>query len=152
MSEEESAYAAAMEVIEGVPPIAWISCQKCGWRQHVWSYGQTVREQVDVEATLIIAILRFRQQIEEQRAETGATQGLGHETVARAEAAAAAAVGEDHQPARAGRQAEVTPMRHAIERDVDLALDRLAAHGQIISIRCLSNATTSTSLTWGKES
>ena len=46
MSEEESAYAAAMEVIEGVPPIAWISCQKCGWRQHVWSYGQTVREQV----------------------------------------------------------------------------------------------------------
>jgi hypothetical protein len=53
-------------------------------------------EQGDVEACLVNLVLFARQQIEQQRADAALLQDFGDIGVARAEAAAAATVGEQH--------------------------------------------------------
>ena len=57
---------------------------------------QPFGEEIDVEARGVILIFFARQQIEQQRADASLLQHFGDIGVARAEAAAAAAVGEQH--------------------------------------------------------
>ena len=85
---------------------------------------QTTCEQVDVEPALrgdeIALLLGRRQQVEEQRAQAGLVQCGRDPAIARAVAARAAAVGEDHDPARVLRQDEVALERRVRDGDGDL--------------------------------
>ncbi|MBZ5602643.1 MAG: hypothetical protein LAO79_10090 [Acidobacteriia bacterium] len=56
---------------------------------------ETMREEVDVENVLTVRCLIFREKIEEQRTNPGFPQRLGDKLIARTQAAAAAAVGEE---------------------------------------------------------
>ena len=59
---------------------------------------QPARQQLDVEDVGAVAFLVRGEQVEQQRGEPGPVQHLGHVAVAGAVAAAAAAVGENHDP------------------------------------------------------
>ena len=68
-------------------------------------------QQRDIEAEMTRVILQpfllFGQQVEEQRTEARALQVTRHRLIARASPAAAAAMGENHQPACRGRHREI---------------------------------------------
>jgi hypothetical protein len=68
------------------------------------------REQLDVEpkpsGDQVLGLLLGRQEIHQQRAEATVDERVGNGSVARAETAAAAAVGENHKAARSRREGE----------------------------------------------
>ena len=68
-------------------------------------------QQRDIEAELTRVILQpfllFGQQVKQQRTEARALQVTRHRLIARASPAAAAAMGENHQPTCRGRHREI---------------------------------------------
>jgi len=60
--------------------------------------AQSLRQQGNVEAGAIVPVFLGREQVKQQGAHAARVQHPGHEVVARAVAAAAAAVGEQHHP------------------------------------------------------
>jgi hypothetical protein len=82
-------------------------------------------QQIDVEAHLVVLILRGREEIEEERREPGVAQRFRDELVARRVAPRAAAMGEDHDPARS-----LGELEHALEGHLPRGNphERLAAH------------------------
>jgi hypothetical protein len=65
--------------------------------------GQPLNQQADVEDIGTIGRLLRLEQVKQQRAEPAPLQALGHQTVARAQAAAATAMGEQHNALSASR-------------------------------------------------
>ncbi len=55
-------------------------------------------QQLDVKHILSISLLGWCEEVEQERAEPGLVEHLGHEPVARAVAAASAPVGENNDP------------------------------------------------------
>ena len=87
--------AARTEVVKGTNPF--------GCRSQPRSQQSNVKAQLG--GTFVHALLRFRQQIEEQRGHAGFLQHAGDKSVARAAAARSGTVGEQHQSARLRRHA-----------------------------------------------
>jgi hypothetical protein len=86
---------------------------------------QSRRKQANIEAEMacidIHGLLFARQQIEEQCADARLTNDARDELVARTEAAAAAAMREEHDASRALRQFERPLERHLARRDVNFS-------------------------------
>jgi hypothetical protein len=80
----------------GTPRSSWGADPVC-WQ------GQPLNQQADVEDIGTIGRLLRLEQVKQQRAEPSPLQALGHQTVARAQAAAAATVGEQHDALSASR-------------------------------------------------
>jgi hypothetical protein len=65
--------------------------------------GQPLNQQADVEDIGTIGRLLRLEQVKQQRAQARPLQALSHQTVARAQAATAAPVGEQHDALSTGR-------------------------------------------------
>ena len=79
------------------------------------------RQQRDVEDEIPAALLVLGEKVEQQRREAGRLEASRHRPVARAEAAAAAAVGEDDEALGRLRDGEVAPQPQAVEIDLERA-------------------------------
>ncbi|MNG03131.1 hypothetical protein D3C84_861970 [compost metagenome] len=69
--------------------------------------GQQGNIEAQLPAEIIQALLRFRQQVEQQRRQAPTGQDIGHILIARAQAPTAAAVDEDDQGVRVRRQTQI---------------------------------------------
>src|SRR6185312_1576625 len=110
---------------------------------------ETFSQESDIEAEicrdLVHALLLRREQIDEKCGEACALEHMGHVTVARAEAAAAAAVREENDTRRSGRNGEITGESG---RDGDAPRHPFTFSRAARS----SNSRTSSSVVWEKSS
>jgi hypothetical protein len=91
----------------------------------VSNLGKAARQEGDVETQLgcdlVNAVLRGRQQVHEQRGEAALPQSGGDELIARAEAAASAAMDKDDDAERLGGNTEQSAHPSAADRYVHIA-------------------------------
>ena len=117
--------------------------------------GEPTRQELDLEAPLVVGVLARRQQVEEQRAESGRAERPCHERVARTLAARPAAVREQHDAERAFGHDQ-----RAVERDVPGGDRHGSLHGRhrqaspspaAAGVARRRIALTSSSSTWGND-
>ena len=84
--------------------------------QPIQRLQEALRQQVDVEHVGAPVSLFGRQQVEQQGCDSAVLQGLRDRAIARAVLAAAAAVGEYHQPGGRGRHGQITRQCQGADR------------------------------------
>ena len=90
-------------------------------RQPAGDLDKAAGEQLDVEDVRPVDLLGGREQIEEQRSQAGAVEHVRDVPVTWAVTAAAAAVGEQHEPARVFRNGEMPGERSGSSGNVAIA-------------------------------
>ncbi len=81
--------------------------------------GKKIDIETQVSGLLIVPLLALGEQIDEQRSIAAATEGMRHESIARTQVAAAAAVGEDHKPLGIDRRHQVSSQERPVHGNLN---------------------------------
>ncbi len=91
-----------------------------------------MREQIDVETRLVDPVFILRQQVKQECRQPACAQGLGDERISRAQPAAAAAMGEQHDRLSTSGYAKRSTMSHRFQDYLDGLFVIVVSHVQAI--------------------